>query len=337
MIISKLCIFPLYILGLEISCFNCIVRALDNWFYIALIAHWFSRTLILAFTNAAQGIGLEEVLDSLEYVSRNPFPPKLWEFIFYELQIKSLFAEDTQMAREIYEAKGNWVLRYSEWGADCEAIKKYVEGPEYDRSILLWHIATELCYNTDDSLDNSPDNSPDDFLNREFSKILSDYMLYLLIKQPTMMSNVAGIGQIRFRDTCAEAKKFFKGRGTEEEGKLKDACRKILEVDTSAEPIHLKGDRSKSVLFDGCILAKELRKQKQETWKIMCKVWVELLSYAASHCRAETHAQVLSKGGELVTFVWLLMAHLGIGEQFQINEGHARAKLRVGGLDSGSL
>ena len=62
----------------------------------------------------------------------------------------------------------------------------------------------------------------------------------------------------------------------------------------------------------------------------MSKVWVELLSYAASHCRANAHAQQLSKGGELITFVWILMAHFGLGEQFRIEAGHARAKLIVG-------
>ncbi|MBA0862104.1 hypothetical protein Goshw_004420, partial [Gossypium schwendimanii] len=62
----------------------------------------------------------------------------------------------------------------------------------------------------------------------------------------------------------------------------------------------------------------------------MSKVWVELVSYAASHCRASTHAADVSQGGELITFFWLLMAHFGLGEQFQINEGHARAKLIVG-------
>jgi hypothetical protein len=104
----------------------------------------------------------------------------------------------------------------------------------------------------------------------------------------------------------------------------------ILAVNTDVKPVDLKGDRSKSVLFDACILAKELRKLEGQTWKLMSEVWVELLCYAASHCRANTHAALLSKGGELITFVWLLMAHFGIGDQFQINEGHARAKLIVG-------
>ncbi|PHU05588.1 hypothetical protein BC332_26410 [Capsicum chinense] len=47
---------------------------------------------------------------------------------------------------------------------------------------------------------------------REISKILSDYMLYLLVMQPAMMSVVAAVGQIRYRDTCAEAEKFLHSR-----------------------------------------------------------------------------------------------------------------------------
>lgn len=92
----------------------------------------------------------------------------------------------------------------------------------------------------------------------------------------------------------------------------------------------MKGDRSKSVLFEASRLAKELHKmEEQKKWGTVSRVWVEMLSYAASHCRAAAHAQQLSKGGELATFVWLMMAHFGLGEQFQINEGDARAKLIV--------
>ncbi|XP_028105117.1 uncharacterized protein LOC114304159 [Camellia sinensis] len=208
---------------------------------------------------------------------------------------------------------------------------------------------------------------------RELSKLLSNYMLYLLIMQATMMSTVAGIGQIRFRDTCAEAKKFFRGRkikkdkknlclykcfcGSESEHKQqnqtspkaptaqeqrgeettcsclnifccfkiccckgdsvpdkvqKHACNSILGVDTAVKPVAVKGDRSKSVLFDASMLAKEMNKLGEEKkWEIMSKVWVELLSYAACRCRAITHASQLSKGGQLITLVWLLMAHFG--------------------------
>ena len=84
----------------------------------------------------------------------------------------------------------------------------------------------------------------------------------------------------------------------------------------------MKGDSSKSVLFDVSKLAQELNrleaKEGLDKWKLLCRVWVELISYAASHCRANTHAEQVSKGGELITFIWLLMAHFGLREQFQI-------------------
>ena len=44
---------------------------------------------------------------------------------------------------------------------------------------------------------------------------------------------------------------------------------------------------------------------------LVSNVWVEILC----------HAQQLGRGGELLTHVWLLMAHLGITEQFQISKG----------------
>uniref|UniRef100_A0A1J3C9W1 Uncharacterized protein n=1 Tax=Noccaea caerulescens TaxID=107243 RepID=A0A1J3C9W1_NOCCA len=57
-------------------------------------------------------------------------------------------------------------------------------------------------------------------------------------------------------------------------------------------------------------------------WKVVSQVWVELLSYAATKCGAIEHAAQLSKGGELISFVWLLMVHLGLGDQFQSQTDH---------------
>jgi hypothetical protein len=74
-------------------------------------------------------------------------------------------------------------------------------------------------------------------------------------------------------------------------------------------------------LYDEFILARELGKlEGQKRWGVMSGAWVELLSYAASHCKASAHVAQLSKGGEFITFVWLLMAHLGIGDHFQYTD-----------------
>ncbi|KAK7387074.1 hypothetical protein VNO78_27570 [Psophocarpus tetragonolobus] len=239
---------------------------------------------------------------------------------------------------------------------------------------------------------------------RDFSKLLSDYLLYLIIMQPDMMSAVRGIAQIRFQDTCAEATNFFNKRQMMEEGERKmdeqvkrrrkeeglsklntmkratyrtvglakamdkklnqlfqyikkvldgirccrifsreeketekseeeEACKKLREVCVDHEPSDVKGDRSKSLLFDACKLATvidSLNLKGMSKWKIIASVWVELLSYAAANCIPITHVQQLSNGGEFISLVWLLMTHLGLAKQFQIKEGHARAKLIVG-------
>ncbi|OMO87804.1 hypothetical protein CCACVL1_08756 [Corchorus capsularis] len=278
----------------------------------------------------------KDFMDELLYVSSEPFTKELWKFIFEEIQNKAEFADTPETAKRISSARGDWVLTDTSDGNSQvqdevrSNLLKYVSDVPYDESILLWHIATDLCYYDNSIEENLEILDRESLLHREFSKILSDYMLYLLIFQPTMMSAVAGIGKIRYRDTCAEARIFFERRGLGP-NRDRDACIQILGVNTDVGPATVKGDRSKSVLFEACILAKELKRLgSQAKWKLTSRVWVELVSYAASHCRANTHAAQVSKGGELITFFWLLMAHFGLGEQFQINEGHARAKLLVG-------
>ncbi|KAE8661901.1 putative Leucine-rich repeat family protein [Hibiscus syriacus] len=275
---------------------------------------------------------MEDTVDEFLFVSREPFTKDLWEFIFEELKKKSEFADTPETAKRISSARGDWALTDSD--GDHNNLLKYVSDVPYDESILLWHIATDLCYHAEkENGDNSAEKKNGGYRVklRHFSKTLSDYMLYLLVFQPTMMSAVAGIAKIRFGDTCEEAKRFFKSRSLRP-NEDKKACEQILSVNTDVGPEEVKGDRSKSVLFSASILAKELEREDdpEKKWMIMSRVWVELVSYAASHCRANTHAAEVSKGGQLITFFWLLMAQFGLGEQFQINEGHARAKLNVG-------
>lgn len=272
-----------------------------------------------------------DIVHKTLFVHGEPMTKELWDFIFEELKYKSKFGDSPENAKRISLARGEWSLRDNlPESADREKLVRYVTNVDYDQSLLMWHIATELCYQQKDTITEDEHH----YSYREFSKIISDYMMYLLILQPGLMSEVAGIGKIRFRDTMAEADKFFHRRHIEDARNVKKASDTILKVDSKIEPMGVKGDRSKSVLFDASRLAKDLRemeaKHGEDKWKILSKVWVELLCYAACHCDSTAHVEQLSRGAELINFVWLLMAHFGLTDQFQINKGDARAKLIIG-------
>ncbi|KAF9679385.1 hypothetical protein SADUNF_Sadunf06G0009700 [Salix dunnii] len=77
-----------------------------------------------------------------------------------------------------------------------------------------------------------------------------------------------------------------------------------------------------SALWAGLKLAKALQAlvtqdgwRNERKWEMISQVWVEMLTYAASQCGWKEHAQALTRGGELVSHVCLLMAHLGLSEQ----------------------
>ncbi|KFK31554.1 hypothetical protein AALP_AA6G127000 [Arabis alpina] len=302
---------------------------------------FFKLPLLLGFLTdkVLDFFGMKELVEEIRFTTSDRLTKELWEFIFKEVKHKHRFADDQESAKGISSARGDWTLvetssKKTEDRPDYATLLRYVTDKDYDQSILLWHIATELFYQYQDE---EVITEKQEYTNQEFSKILSDYMMYLLKTQPTLMSAVSGIAKIRFRDTCEEANEFFRRKhikksSNAEENLMKQASKDILSVNTKIDPMDVKGDKSKSVLFDASVLAKELIRLKrggENMWEVVSKVWVELICYAATHCDSKEHASQLSKGGELINFVWLLMAHFGLGDQFQINRGDARAKLIV--------
>ncbi|KAI3419043.1 DUF4220 domain-containing protein [Psidium guajava] len=263
---------------------------------------------------------LHKQLENYQDDQMEPVSDYLKKSVFKQLLEKSMNAKDFRHCKELCSYRGEGVLeKYN-----CKKLGWSIE-VEFDQSIILWHIATELCL-----YDEGGNKNPDIASNShcEAIRVLSNYMLFILMKRPFMLPD--GIGQIRLQDTCAEAEAFIQERRDILNKSL--ACKKLLEVDTRIQPVKVKGDRSKSVLFDACKLAESLRSLDTvnlNKWEVMGEVWIEMLCYAASHCRWNHHAQQLRRGGELLTHVWILMTHLGISEQFQISQGHARTKLIV--------
>ncbi|CAH2046310.1 unnamed protein product [Thlaspi arvense] len=279
--------------------------------------------------------GISEQLNQVMYTSRNRITKETWELVFKEVKRRSEAVDGAESGNGVYSTRGEWVLGEASLAkATSEAIRmkllRYVTQVDYDQSILMWHIATELLYHTEKV-------TAENHRDRKCSKILSDYMMYLLIVQPALMSTVAGIDKIRFMEAIAEAKNFpevkkFVHKNRLWGSDLKLVCEEIL---YSLEKENQgKRYQRRNVLADATRLAnalKQLSKEGEEEvmWEVASKVWVEMLCYGATHCDPKQHVALLSSGGEFLSFVWLLMAHFGLGDQFQTTEENTRARLIV--------
>jgi hypothetical protein len=209
--------------------------------------------------------------------------------------------------KEILAERGDHVLK--KMGC-LEEFRWAVVEIDFHGSLLLWHIATDICYH-DDIRNNKVDAN-----NQlcKMSRSLSNYMLYLLSERPNMLPK--GIGQARYKQTGIQL--------TESSWCWRS---KIITSTHWGSEEFMKGIEKKegdvSMLHDACKLAKELQSLEtsekkltnEQKWRMISKIWVEMLTYAASNCGWKEHAQALTRGGELLTRVCLLMAHLGLSEQ----------------------
>lgn len=271
---SYICSFPFHVAEKIISCF-----------------HQASEIVV----KCCRPRNMKWKIANTKYMSKNPFIMELWIFIFKEVKRKSEYAEDLTEMKKIFEGRGDLFLKSSPGGIDCSNLLAYVVVDNYDFTILTWHFATEIWYNREKQF-MGPTTRNDE---REFSKILSDYMLYLFLNQENLVYTVANISQVTSASTLSELNLIRNATNGMEE-----LCNALYEYQSEASP-------AMSPLRKGIELAQKMESLGERKWNVMSGVWVEMLSYAAGHIKVEVHVQVPSKGGELITFVWLLMVHFG--------------------------
>jgi hypothetical protein len=236
----------------------------------------------------------------------------LKELIFKQVKDKrSRYDPDTidfLTLLKLLEERGNNALqRY-----DCfDKLGWSVTHVEFSQSLLIWHVATLVCY-IDDSQNNSFAKERNCVMS---SRSLSDYMLYLLVYRPTMLAiKLSGTG---YAETTTHLGRLLR-RNTLDE--LHALFLKELLPDPPAmlNKIKLTDAGGMSALLDGCVLAMSLQTldgcPNEKKWEMISEVWVEMLMYAASHCGWKQHADALARGGELLTHVCLLMSHLGLSK-----------------------
>lgn len=147
--------------------------------------------------------GLKEKVDSCLYSVTEPVTDKLRKLIFDEVKRKATQATQTRVANDIFLSRGEWALLDYSCGPTIMATVG--QDVEFDQSVLIWHIATEICYFTLEK-----DNDDD----REICRFMSEYLVYLLVMEQNFTSSLAGILETRFEDTCEEASNVFGRRET---------------------------------------------------------------------------------------------------------------------------
>ncbi|GKV40317.1 hypothetical protein SLEP1_g47977 [Rubroshorea leprosula] len=201
---------------------------------------------------------------------------------------------------------------------------------EHMDSLLIWHIATEICYQkecSDDSSSSSTSTSANCFDHRKICKLISDYMFYLLVMEPTTVATSPNNLKIVFEVTDQYQK--WKWHFSEDEKGSKVPFIKdlednkhifgnidedLLKEDVDKLPPILKAEIARfSRIAVARFLAKGLLNQPGGCpWELMGRFWVEILCYAAMNCQPIVHARQVSKGGQLLTLVWLLINYLGL-------------------------
>ncbi|GLJ19064.1 hypothetical protein SUGI_0342220 [Cryptomeria japonica] len=153
--------------------------------------------------------------------------------------------------------------------------------------ILIWHIATTMC--------DTRRESSEEIENVRSSRILSRYCAYLLVSRSRLLPVHPAMANITYMQLVEQlmGKKYY--------GK---------------DPAQLLDCKDSSVLGSGAKLACELlEKGEDERWKLLAEYWGGLVIYMAAYNKATFHAECLACGGEFLSQVWVLLGHLGCGEQ----------------------
>ncbi|XP_030459016.2 uncharacterized protein LOC115679545 [Syzygium oleosum] len=215
---------------------------------------------------------------------------------FKKLLLEDMEKFETKRDSRPFTKRGQWTLEAQE---SLDKLQWSIE-MAFDRSIIIWHIATHIC---NESCHEISDRS-------KASKLISDYMMFLLVRHPHILSLTTA--KITRNDAYSKFETFLKK--IPEERPDRESILEILSgteyvqerpPEGSLEPVITRGW---NVVEEARRLAREL-KDTENRWEIISSIWVEMLCFAAYNCQQYHHMELLRQGGEIITHVWLLLSH----------------------------
>ncbi|XP_066383650.1 uncharacterized protein [Miscanthus floridulus] len=159
----------------------------------------------------------------------------------------------------------------------------------FDASVLIWHIATDLCFRSKPPRHFRCRPPHGEVLREVCPEAISNYMAYLLMFRPDML--MTGNRRDLFTKATKHMDRIITQASkemTEKEKKQKQPLSDEILLDKIKEKAaSLKEKEAHSVIDDACNPAKELLdiEDENDRWHLMHLVWVGMLCYSASMCR----------------------------------------------------
>ncbi|KAF0909100.1 hypothetical protein E2562_031356 [Oryza meyeriana var. granulata] len=139
----------------------------------------------------------------------------------------------------------------------------------------------------------------------EVCRKLSNYMMYLFVNHPSMLPLNAS-SEATVVEFAKSRRELFRKQGSKLT--LEGLYNIILQHEDGVQPRGGTLEELYKMIIDADVQPSNAALEE------MAAMWMRLLIFAAGRSNGKVHTAELARGGELITFAWLLMAREGLGE-----------------------
>jgi hypothetical protein len=211
----------------------------------------------------------------------------------------SLLESSGHLTNGVTSLQRNGVHGHLSWACDATATDGAVS-----RTILVWHIATTLCEHQLDEQGKQAEVV-------RTASTLSKYCMHLLAFAPNFLPDHSSISESildesidKGGDQWQQLSKLLEGSND-----LESRCKQLWEIDTG------DGDVCEApLLVQGAQLARQIEgiQDLKLRWRVLSDFWAEMMLYVSPSDDAQAHLEVLARGGEFITHLWVLLTHAGV-------------------------
>ncbi|GKV38509.1 hypothetical protein SLEP1_g46420 [Rubroshorea leprosula] len=303
-------VFVRKIFKVALKCFPFLLRRNERWSnqmgQFDLLEYWWrynkrkvnqSWGILLKITNDRK---IVEMWHKYRFTTFVTVPNYLKDVDNYDKLSNSFFLE-----KEFKISRGEKALQDMQ---QFDELKWSIE-LDFDHSIIVWHLATSVCYLQEDHDDDeasvcySQEDNDDEI--KKTSKHVSDYMMYLLAMCPALI--LPEHSKSFWLDHTYDK---LKGLELPETNSRNAASTLLSHQDNVPKEEIESSERTFENIQEEVVELVRVLKRSRNKWELIRNVWIEMLFYAAVSSQHISHLKQLREGIEFLSIIWLSPSRL---------------------------